>query len=75
MFPILRTPRTTLREITEVDADTIFDCFSQKEVIRYYGQEKFTTIQEALVLIDILLKITEIKKACAGELNGSIRRN
>ena len=53
MFPILLTPRTTLREITEVDADTIFDCFSQKEVIRYYGQEKFTTIQEALVLIDI----------------------
>ena len=53
MFPILSTPRTKLREITEADADTIFDCFSQEEVIKYYGQEKFTTFQEALVLIDI----------------------
>lgn len=53
MFPILLTPRTRLREITEADADTIFDCFSQEEVIRYYGQETLTTFQEALVLIDI----------------------
>lgn len=46
MFPILSTPRTKLREITEADADTIFDCFSQEEVIKYYGQEKFTTFKK-----------------------------
>lgn len=39
MFPILSTPRIKLREITEVDADTIFDCFSQKEVLDITGKK------------------------------------
>ncbi|MCR8925781.1 GNAT family N-acetyltransferase [Priestia megaterium] len=83
MFPILLTPRTTLREITEVDADSIFDCFSQKEVIRYYGQEKFTTIQEALVLIDIFAENYRnqkgvrwgIERLDTGELIGTVGFN
>ncbi|KRD99546.1 GNAT family N-acetyltransferase [Priestia aryabhattai] len=83
MFPILSTPRIKLREITEVDADTIFDCFSQKEVIRYYGQEKFTTIQEALVLIDIFAENYRnqkgmrwgIERLDTGELIGTVGFN
>src|SRR5687767_5558497 len=62
MFPILLTPRTTLREITEADADHIFDLFSQEEVIRHYGQEKLTIIQEALMLIDIFAENYRNKK-------------
>lgn len=83
MFPILRTPRTTLREITEADADTIFDCFSQEEVIKYYGQEKFTTFQEALVLIDIFAENYRnqkglrwgIERLDTGELIGTVGLN
>ncbi|MED3863581.1 GNAT family N-acetyltransferase [Priestia megaterium] len=83
MFPILSTPRIKLREITEVDADTIFDCFSQKEVIRYYGQEKFTTIQEARVLIDIFAENYRnqkgmrwgIERLDTGELIGTVGFN
>ncbi|MGN2272905.1 GNAT family N-acetyltransferase [Priestia megaterium] len=83
MFPILLTPRTTLREITEADADTIFDCFSQKEVIRYYGQEKFTIFQEALVLIDIFAENYRnqkglrwgIERLDTGELMGTVGFN
>ncbi|WVE34662.1 GNAT family N-acetyltransferase [Priestia megaterium] len=83
MFPILHTPRTTLREITEVDADTIFDCFSQKEVIRYYGQEKLTTFQEALHLIDIFAENYRNRKGLrwgierldTGELMGTVGFN
>ena len=83
MFPILLTPRTTLREITEVDADTIFDCFSQKEVIRYYGQEKLTTFQEALHLIDIFAENYRnqkglrwgIERIDTGELMGTVGFN
>ncbi|MEW4278540.1 GNAT family N-acetyltransferase [Priestia megaterium] len=83
MFPILRTPRTTLREITEADADTIFDCFSQEEVIKYYGQEKFTIFQEALVLIDIFAENYRnqkglrwgIERLDTGELIGTVGLN
>ncbi|MGG2087696.1 GNAT family protein [Priestia aryabhattai] len=83
MFPILLTPRTRLREITEADADTIFDCFSQEEVIRYYGQEKLTTFQEALVLIDIFAENYRnqkglrwgIERLNTGELIGTVGFN
>ncbi|USL40579.1 GNAT family N-acetyltransferase [Priestia megaterium] len=83
MFPILLTPRTTLREITEADADDIFDCFSQEEVIKYYGQEKFKTIQEALVLIDIFAENYRnqkgmrwgIERLDTGELIGTVGFN
>ncbi|MFP7731821.1 GNAT family N-acetyltransferase [Priestia aryabhattai] len=83
MFPILLTPRTTLREITEADADYIFDLFSQEEVIRYYGQEKLTIIQEALMLIDIFAENYRNKKGMrwgierldTGELIGTVGFN
>jgi ribosomal-protein-alanine N-acetyltransferase len=83
MFPILLTPRTTLREITEADTDHIFDFFSQEEVIRYYGQEKLTTIQEALQLIDIFAENYRnqkgirwgIERLDTGELIGTVGFN
>ncbi|WP_393959388.1 GNAT family N-acetyltransferase [Priestia megaterium] len=83
MFPILLTPRTTLREITEADTDHIFDFFSQEEVIGYYGQEKLTTIQEALQLIDIFAENYRnqkgirwgIERLDTGELIGTVGFN
>ena len=53
MFPTLDTERLVLREINKKDADAIFSTFSNDDVIRYYGQEKFNTIEEAEKIIDI----------------------
>lgn len=39
MFPVLETDRLTLRQIRDQDAETIFACFSNPEVTRYYGIE------------------------------------
>ncbi|ANY71724.1 GNAT family N-acetyltransferase [Paenibacillus ihbetae] len=56
MFPILETERLHLREITPDDAPAIFRCFSDQEVTRYYGQEAFTTLEQAEQLIDLFAK-------------------
>lgn len=47
MFPILKTERLLLREITEDDAEGIFACFSNDKVTRYYGQETLDHIEQA----------------------------
>lgn len=56
MFPILETERLHLREITPDDAPAIFRRFSDQEVTRYYGQEAFTTLEQAEQLIDLFAK-------------------
>ena len=53
MFPILETERLILREIIKEDADVVFTTFSNDDVIRYYGQEKLKSIEEAEKIIDI----------------------
>ncbi|QOS89590.1 GNAT family N-acetyltransferase [Peribacillus sp. JNUCC41] len=46
MFPILETERLILRELVEDDAVDILKCFSNPEVLRYYGQTPLTnTVQ------------------------------
>ncbi|MES9689775.1 GNAT family N-acetyltransferase, partial [Bacillus sp. JJ353] len=37
MFPEIETDRLVLREITDLDTENIFDCFSNEKVTRYYG--------------------------------------
>ncbi len=53
MFPTLETERLVLREINKEDADAVFSTFSNDDVIRYYGQEKLKSIEEAEKIIDI----------------------
>ncbi|THE14087.1 N-acetyltransferase [Bacillus timonensis] len=47
MFPTLETERLRLREIVHIDAQGIFDCFSNHEVTRYYGQDPITELKQA----------------------------
>ncbi|MFT4414305.1 GNAT family N-acetyltransferase [Fredinandcohnia humi] len=56
MFPILETERLLLKELKNEDAQDIFTCFSNKEVLQYYGQEPFTNIEQALELIAFFSK-------------------
>ncbi|KLV27958.1 N-acetyltransferase [Niallia circulans] len=51
MFPILETERLLLREIEKEDAGDLFAYFSNKEVMQYYGQEAFTSIEQVEALI------------------------
>lgn len=52
MFPILETERLLLREIIEKDADAIYQCFSNEEVMKYYGQTVFTELKQAQTMIE-----------------------
>lgn len=51
MFPNLETERLILRELTREDAESVFNCFSNEEVTRYYGLEPFKEIQQAENLV------------------------
>lgn len=52
MFPQLETERLRLRELTAEDASMVLSCFSNEDVIRFYGQEKMAEIEEAERVID-----------------------
>ena len=56
MFPILETDRLVLREITEDDAPSIFACFSNEHVTRFYGLETLETIEQAKAMVDFFAK-------------------
>lgn len=47
MFPVLKTERLILRELTEFDAKVIFSILSNTQVTRFYGKETFKKIEEA----------------------------
>lgn len=51
MFPSLETERLLLREIVLEDAQSIFNCFSNPDVTRFYGQEPLTSIDQAKEII------------------------
>ncbi|MEC0369007.1 GNAT family N-acetyltransferase [Paenibacillus chibensis] len=51
MFPQLETERLILREIMEEDTGDIFACFSNEEAMRYYGQDPFDSVEQAVQLI------------------------
>ncbi|MCT4477971.1 GNAT family N-acetyltransferase [Peribacillus frigoritolerans] len=46
MFPILETKRLVLRELAEGDALDLLKCFSNPDVLRYYGQPPLTNIDQ-----------------------------
>lgn len=52
MIPTLETKRLLLREITKDDADSIFSCFSNEDVTRYYGQETLNNIEQAEAFVE-----------------------
>ncbi|PEU46943.1 GNAT family N-acetyltransferase [Bacillus cereus] len=51
MFPILKTDRLILRELTEEDASRILQCFSNTNVLRYYGQKPLQDIDQVKQII------------------------
>jgi ribosomal-protein-alanine N-acetyltransferase len=51
MFPILETERLILRELVEDDARDILNCFSNAEVLRYYGQKPLTSLDQVKQII------------------------
>lgn len=51
MFPILETERLVLRELIEYDALDIFNCFSNTDVLRYYGQNPLTSIDQVKQIV------------------------
>ncbi|MFP5115217.1 GNAT family N-acetyltransferase [Bacillaceae bacterium C204] len=51
MFPILETERLVLRELMEYDALDILNCFSNADVLRYYGQNPLTSIVQVKQLV------------------------
>lgn len=52
MFPVIETERLILREIKEDDAEGIFLCFSNPDVVRYYGQEKLENLEQAKSFVE-----------------------
>ncbi|WP_099352491.1 GNAT family N-acetyltransferase [Fredinandcohnia onubensis] len=56
MFPILETERLRLREIVHRDAQEIFNCFSNNDVTRYYGQDPLTKVEQAEQFVEFFAK-------------------
>ncbi|MEH7383030.1 GNAT family protein [Bacillus sp. JJ1533] len=56
MFPILETERLRLREIVHSDAQEIFNCFSNHDVTRFYGQEPLTELKQAEQFVEFVAK-------------------
>lgn len=51
MFPELETKRLILRKIVEDDACEILSCFSDGDVLHYYGQKPLETIDQVKEII------------------------
>ncbi|WP_445491709.1 GNAT family N-acetyltransferase [Niallia sp. 03133] len=51
MFPAIATDRLVLRELTESDAPAILNCFSNEKVLRYYGQQPLSSIEQVKEII------------------------
>ncbi|MDV7765839.1 GNAT family protein [Peribacillus sp. CSMR9] len=62
MFPNLETDRLILREITHEDAGAIFSCFSNANVIRFYGQDKLESVEQASGFVDFFSKSLKEKR-------------
>ena len=62
MFPILTTERTILREVHFEDVEQIYDSFSNKETMKYYGQDPFTEKEQAANLINHFHTMYQEKK-------------
>ncbi|MFC7686510.1 GNAT family N-acetyltransferase [Ureibacillus sp. GCM10028918] len=62
MFPVLKTERLNLREVTKEDTAAIFACFSNENVTRYYGEETLIHIEQAEKFVDFFSKNYEAKR-------------
>lgn len=51
-FPVLHTPRLTLREMTAGDAQALFDMRSDERTMRYIGRPLQKDVSEAVELIE-----------------------
>jgi len=51
-FPILKTNNLELNEITLDDTDSIYEIFSNEDVVKYYDLEAFTEKQQSKLLIN-----------------------
>jgi ribosomal-protein-alanine N-acetyltransferase len=51
-LPILKTPRLTLRSLSEPDVADVFAVFSDPGVMRYWDGAVMTTLQDAMKYID-----------------------
>lgn len=47
LFPVLETERLFLRQLTQNDAEDLFEYFSLDEVMEYYDLETFTQLKDA----------------------------
>jgi len=50
-FPVLETKNLILRQLTEDDANDVFNYFSKDDVFKYYNLNKFTKLKQAERLI------------------------
>lgn len=55
-FPLIETERLRLRPVLESDAKEIFETFSDREALQYYGMEPLTSADEAPALINAFEK-------------------
>ncbi|MCY7781976.1 MULTISPECIES: GNAT family N-acetyltransferase [unclassified Bacillus (in: firmicutes)] len=62
MFPVLETDRLTLRQIRDQDAETIFACFSNPEVTRYYGIKSMESKEQAILMAQTFAALYQEKR-------------
>lgn len=51
-FPQLKTRNLVLRRIRPTDAESVFDILADKEVARFYDEEPFSDVSQAVELIE-----------------------
>lgn len=56
---IIKTKRYLLRKIKETDSEQIFSLYSEDDVVKYFGIQKFTKIIEVRNMINFLAKEQE----------------
>lgn len=61
-FPVLETERLILRKIRPEDKNGIFDIYSNSEAMRYFGKKPYTSLTEAEVMIEKIIKAFQNKE-------------
>jgi len=62
MFPVLNTDRLMLRELKINDAQAILNCFSNPDVLRHYGQNPLTSLDQVKQIINNFSKNYDEKR-------------
>jgi len=62
MFPVLNTDRLMLRELKINDAQAILNCFSNSDVLRHYGQNPLTSLDQVKHIINNFSKNYDEKR-------------